>query len=697
MLPLRFKIMGLVALAAIILLGSTFTYHYARTKEEHFFNYVYHENSKASIESILNIKKESFLKSTLNDAAWDEMVDYVHNHKSRWANDNLGTIYQTLDLSLIQVYDPGFNLLYSVIDSSHFINPKLSIPVASLREASRHHTSFHFFLFHDNNILEIFGASIVPTIDIKRQTKPQGFLVTGRLWNQQYIKNLQNAAIADLEIIPVEKLNSLQYARDQKESDYVVVQRFIHDGSNRALARLDFIPRTQLGLDRKLFIYFTIIPIVISLLVLLFFFYAIHRWISLPLSCIAQSLNAEDPLPLKQIGEKNKEFFAISERMNAFFEAKKKLENEISERKHAEDRILKLSTALEQSSETVVITDPSGNIEYVNKHFFDISGYSRSEVIGQNPRILSSGLHSKDFYKSMWETISAGNVWKGEFLNKKKNGELYWEFASITPIKDIDDHIINYLSVKEDITERKAAEAKLDQYAKELKESNISKDKFFSILAHDLKSPFHSLLGYTEILANEYDTLNDAERRKFIGILRDSTKNVFDLLENLLQWSRMQSGRLEYQSETFNISMVMEDAVDLLRANALKKNISLTIKTIPDLMVTADKNMIRSVLQNLISNALKFTSGYGSVEVYAMKNSGYIEIVVRDTGIGMTAEELNKLFRIDISFTRKGTSKEVGTGLGLILCKELLQKNGGRIWVESEKNRGSAFHFTLPI
>jgi len=697
MFSLHIKILSLVILTAIIILGSTFAYHFSRTREEHFFNYIYHENSKASIESILNIKKESYLKSTLNDAAWDELISFLVNNNIQWAKDNLGTMYKTLDMSFIRVYDPDFNLHYSVIDSSHFLNPVFSIPITSLKEASRHNKSFHFFLLHNSRIMEIFGASIVPTVDIERKTFPRGFLITGRLWDQEYINRLENAAIADIEIIPLENRNQPQLQNDSKEKELIVVQRYIHDAAGKSIARLDFIPRIQLGQDRKLFFYYTIIPMFLAGLIILFFFFSIRRWISIPMHRIALSLNSEDPLPLKQISEKNKEFHAIAERMDAFFEAKKKLENEVQERKRAEDRILKLSTALEQSSETVVITDPDGNIEYVNKHFYDISGYTRAEVIGKNPRILSSGIQSREFYKNLWDTIASGNVWKGEFLNKKKNGDLYWEASSITPIKDLQGTIVNYLAVKEDITERKAAEAKLEQYAKELIESNISKDKFFSILAHDLKSPFHSLLGYTEILSNEYDTLNDKERRKFIGILRNTTKNVFDLLENLLEWSRMQSGRMEYKPETFDIHVMIEYVVDLLRANALKKDIRLLDNSSPDLLVTADKNMIRSVLQNLISNALKFTSSKGEVEVTTMENPGYVEVIVKDTGIGMSPEDLNKLFKIDVSFTRKGTSQEVGTGLGLILCKELLEKNTGRIWVESEKNKGTVFHFTLPL
>ncbi len=574
MLSLRTKIIGLIVLAAIIMLGSTFAYHFARTKQEHNFNYVYHENSKASIQSILNIKKESFLKSTLNDAAWDELVAFVRNHRSNWANDNLGTIYETLGFSFIQVYNPAFELLYTVIDSSHFQFPELFIPVENLKKASLLHTSFHFFLLHQNGIMEIFGASIVPTIDIKRKTPALGWLVTGRLWNQQYLIDLQNAANANLEIVPVEKLTQQAYAQDRKEKEMVVVQKFIHDAYGRVIARLDFLPRTQLGLDRKLFLYFTVIPIFVALLVIIIFSLFIRRWITSPLSRIAQSLSNEDPLPLYKIRKKDVEFFAISERMEAFFEAKKKLENEIRVRKFAEERI--------------------------------------------------------------------------------------------------------------------------EQFARELKASNISKDKFFSILAHDLKSPFHALLGYTEILANEYETLTETERKTYIRILRESIKNVYGLLENLLQWSRLQSGKMDFLPETLDLSNMIEEAVDLFHGNALKKNIRVTYRSGKKYMVKADHNMIRSVLQNLISNAIKFTPEGGKIDIMAEKLPGFIEVLIKDTGIGMSTEDLDKLFRIDISYTRTGTAKETGTGLGLILCKELLEKNGGKIWVESETDKGSNFHFTLP-
>jgi len=382
--------------------------------------------------------------------------------------------------------------------------------------------------------------------------------------------------------------------------------------------------------------------------------------------------------------------------MQSFFDNKIRLEKILSEHKVAEDRILKLSTALDQSSAVIVITDIKGKIYYVSRQFFDHTGYTRQEALGRNPRILNSGHHPKVFYQELWDTILAGRVWRGEFLNRKKNGELFWESASITPIKNLEGEIINFIAVKEDITERKAAREKLALYAEELKESNSSKDKFFSILAHDLKSPFHSILGYSELLASEYDTLSDADRRKFIQFLRNSTKNVYDLVENLLQWSRLQTGKIVFSPGMLDIAREVEYSVDIFRAIGLRKNIKLDISIPSGSRVFADKNMVRSILQNLISNALKFTSGNGTIKIRTVLKDREYEILISDTGIGMEESDLLKLFRIDISFTRKGTALESGTGLGLLLCKELVEKNGGKIWAESQVNTGSVFHFTLP-
>ena len=680
----------------VLLLFSTLAYHYSSMKESKLFNEAYRENNKISIASILQIKEKELEKTTSDYAVWSDMVNFVNSTDKSWAKDNIETSIYTLDMSIAAVYSADYSLLYSIQDSINFGKQRFSISSSDIKSAIEGKKNCYFFMMTPQGLMEISGSPVVPSTDVDKSSPPAGYLIWGRLWNQEFITNLENSCNAMIEVIPLMTPSDLKVIKNSKDLNNSAITFFFRDSMGNRIAQIDFFSKNQLQIKQSYFYLFTIIPALMALFVGILFFFAFRTWITRPLSQISQSLEKENPVPLQKIPSSNREFHAIAQLIVAFFEAKNKVERNIQERKLAEERILKLSTAVEQSAETIVITDASGIIEYVNKRFYELTGFTRSEAIGKNPRILKSGNHTTEFYKDLWDTISSGIIWKGEILNRKKNGELYWEDASIAPIKNHDGEIINYIAVKGDITVRKHDEEMLMKYAEELKESNQSKDKFFSILAHDLKSPFHSLLGYTELLNNEYDTLSDVERRKFIVILRNSTKSVYELVENLLQWSRLQSGRLVCSPEVFDIAEEIEYSIDVLRAMALKKNIELAnLVTLP-VMVKADKNMIRSVLQNLISNALKFTAGGGSVIIEATPKGGDMEFSIRDTGIGMSAEEMALLFRIDISFTRKGTAKETGTGLGLILARELVRKNNGDITMESEVNKGSTFRFTLP-
>lgn len=245
--------------------------------------------------------------------------------------------------------------------------------------------------------------------------------------------------------------------------------------------------------------------------------------------------------------------------------------------------------------------------------------------------------------------------------------------------------------------ERKRNADKLFEYSEELKQLNITKDKFFSIIAHDLKNPFVTLLGYSELLINEFTDLTDEEKITFITDIRNSSKHSFELLENLLHWSRSQTGRLEYEPTEFDIKELVNKNVLLLYPMAKNKSIDLRSEITGKLMVYADYDMISTVTRNLISNAVKFTKYEGHVKITAELEDNFIKIGIIDDGVGMDDKILSKLFRLDKQHSTKGTSNEEGTGLGLILCKEFIEKNRGKIWVESKVGEGSKFYFLIPV
>ncbi len=238
---------------------------------------------------------------------------------------------------------------------------------------------------------------------------------------------------------------------------------------------------------------------------------------------------------------------------------------------------------------------------------------------------------------------------------------------------------------------------KIEQSEKELQVLNASKNKFFSIIAHDLKNPFHTVMGYSWLLSNDYERFTEEERRNFASDIHHSTNNIFRLLQNLLEWSRSQTGRLIYNPREIEFKQIVDNSMSILRSLADKKNIVVKLPYNEDLILFADPQMIETVLRNLVNNAIKFTPEHGTIEITAQQIDDQISICVKDSGIGISEDEAQNLFRIDSTVKRKGTNNEDGSGLGLILCKEFVDKNNGTIWVNSSPGKGSSFFFTIPV
>lgn len=236
----------------------------------------------------------------------------------------------------------------------------------------------------------------------------------------------------------------------------------------------------------------------------------------------------------------------------------------------------------------------------------------------------------------------------------------------------------------------------IEQSEQELRLLNASKNKFFSIIAHDLKNPLHTILGYSYLLNKDYDRFDEEARRKFALNIHQSTNNIFRLLQNLLEWSRSQTGRLNFSPAVVEYQRILDNSLSVLRSMADQKNIVIKAENDPELEIFADPLMIETVLRNLIGNAIKFTPEGGQIDVSAKRENGQILVSVSDTGIGITEEDTKNLFLIDSKVKRKGTNNEDGTGLGLILCQEFVDKHDGKIWVESTLGKGSAFTFSIP-
>ena len=250
--------------------------------------------------------------------------------------------------------------------------------------------------------------------------------------------------------------------------------------------------------------------------------------------------------------------------------------------------------------------------------------------------------------------------------------------------------------LKLEIEERKRAETALLESENKLKEANASKDKFFSIIAHDLRNPFNAVIGFSNLLRENISEFDISEISEYIGYINDSAVNAYTLLGNLLDWARSQTNSIQFKPEAVNIGDIIQSTLLILSGEATKKNIVISSSIPSDAVVFADANMVSAVFRNLISNAIKFTAYSGLINIYSGTAQGYHEFTVEDNGVGIQQHNIDKLFRIDTKVNTKGTAEESGTGLGLILCKEFIEKNSGAIRVESEPGKGSRFIFTLP-
>jgi PAS domain S-box-containing protein len=372
------------------------------------------------------------------------------------------------------------------------------------------------------------------------------------------------------------------------------------------------------------------------------------------------------------------------------------LMEDITLRKQNEEELIKLSLVAKQSPVSIVITNLDGNIEYVNAKFTEVTGYLPEEVLGQNPRILKSGDTPQEGYKSMWETIASENAWSGIFHNKRKNGELYWEKANIMPVKTADGNPLYFLALKEDITEQLKAQDALIESERLLKEALAAKDKFFSIISHDLRSPFSTLVSFTELMSDDQNNFSVDEYKQYARAIFKTAQSTYSLLENLLEWSRLQRGSIPFKPESIDINEFIKTCDPSIIEKIKSKQIEFKIQAENDLIIQADKNMLHAILRNLMSNATKFTPMGGKIQLKIYTTTSkqtYFEI--HDNGIGMPKHILDNLFSISEKTSRPGTNNEPSSGLGLILCKEFVEMHGGKIWAESEEGNGSSFYFTL--
>ncbi|MCH8495675.1 MAG: transporter substrate-binding domain-containing protein [Balneolales bacterium] len=362
----------------------------------------------------------------------------------------------------------------------------------------------------------------------------------------------------------------------------------------------------------------------------------------------------------------------------------------------------KFRVITENSSDVIWHLDEKFILTYISPADERIRGFKKEEVVGQSlfSILKPEGIQllmeaNKKRMSDLSKGIrSAPAIY--ELEERCKDGSWVWVEATAEAFYDKDGNITGYHGVSRDISKRKKAELMLIEREAQLRELNSTKDKLFSIIAHDLRSPFNAILGFSELLIDKTNNFNAAESEQYLGFINSSARKTLTLLDNLLAWAKSQTGNNIFNPERSDLNETMSEVLEVSKSIAKIKNITIFYNQAGDIEVFADANMLKTILRNLVSNAIKYTHLDGEIMVSATQNDDVIEITVSDNGVGMSEEIRNKLFKIDKGVSIAGTADEKGSGLGLLLCKEFVEKHNGQIWVESEPGKGSSFTFSLP-
>ncbi len=367
---------------------------------------------------------------------------------------------------------------------------------------------------------------------------------------------------------------------------------------------------------------------------------------------------------------------------------------DITYRKKAEEQIQKLTKSVEQSPSSIIITDVSGSIEYVNPKFLEITGYNKEDIVGKNPRILKSGKMSDEVYRQLWETIVSGNTWKGELVNRKKNGELYWEWVTVTSIKDEAGQITNFIAIKEDISARKQMEAELIKAKEKAEESDRLKSAFLANMSHEILTPLNSIIGFSELLQdNDFD---DQQKKEFLSHVIDNGNSLLSIVSDIMDISKIESRQIELRKTPVSVNQFLSRLIERSEFLPEKKDLRIRIDiNSEDCIIITDKERLNQVFNNLISNAVKFTD-QGYIQVGYRNEGDIVTFYVKDTGIGIPEEFHEIIFERFRQIETEKNRKYRGNGLGLAIAGSLVEMMGGKIWLDSSPGKGSVFYFSIP-
>ncbi len=436
-------------------------YQMIRHREEALYLHAKAKINEQVINKVLQFKAESYLKSTIDNAAWDEMVTFVSSHNTSWANKNFKPIFSTFNMDFLGAFDLNGNLIFALSDS---IPENLFLSKEKICKIFLNNHIFHGYCAFHGSLFELFGSSIVPTADNFHKSHPRGFLVSAKKWDPDYEIELEKAIDFTMTIHPASYFIPGETAQND-----VALFKTLKDCTGQPVAVLEFSDNNLLHSDFTRVNLFLLGGVFLLFAVFIFVFFLTSKWLIKDINAITRSFSSASAEPLKELMGKNNEFGEFARLIRNYYIQKEELVKKIEEINKADNEIAKLSVAVEQSPNIIMITAIDGTIEYVNQRFSIITGYSKEEILGKHISIMKSGFYPGTFYENLRKTLLSGNEWSGELYNLKKSGEHFWTSSNIAPIKNTDGTIASIISIDEDITAKKQSDIDLKE-AKEFAE-----------------------------------------------------------------------------------------------------------------------------------------------------------------------------------------------------------------------------------
>jgi two-component system, sensor histidine kinase and response regulator len=650
----------------ILFLGG---YQFIRYKEQAFYLTNKAKTDKQVITKVLALKTESLLQPTKDNAAWDGMFQLIQSHDQNWAKKNFRAVLVTFDFSYMGAFDSMGNLISEQTDNE---SGKFTFNSTQIQEMFSGFHIFHSFYSFEGNLYELFGASIAPTSDFLHKTTPLGFLVTAKKWDPDYITELAKTTGFNIVIHP-----GSFAIRDNSNNNGQKIYKTLADWEGHPVSIVEFSDKNIIHSEFKRFSLLLLTGIILLFLVFSMIFFWTNRWLAKAMDSITESLTMNSIDPLKNLLDKNDEFGPIARLIRQYHLQKDDLIKKIEEQNQADDEIAKLSVAVEQSANIIMITSIDGTIEYVNQRFSKVTGFSKEEVMGKNLNVLKSGFYSEDFYKKLWETILKGQEWQGEMYNLKKNGDEFWTSTNIAPIKNKDGIIVSFISIDEDISAKKESENALKE-AKEFAEMiyKVSPSAIFTVNSKQIITSWNlqaeKITGYTasEIVGKScrtfaekpcedncglYDhTISKPVQGKECTILDKSGNRVYiskniDILNDL-------NGRVIGGIESFENITERKRTETALRDS--QQRYSTLVHKLPD-MIIIHRNGIILFANEASLNGIGYTfDELVGADIRNFIDSEYFAKVAENMALRLESKESTKEYEIKVK-TKQGERRDV--------------------------------------